>query len=130
MLAKPITVGIVAALGANAMGAAYSVGFPIIGEVPAALYWGMLGTGSSLVTETLHTWVLPYLPQSDYSVKMENALLSPAINAAVNVLALKVFYPDILEFTGYTQPIAIAVGSQIAGDYAFTNFIAGMSWMQ
>ncbi len=102
----------------------------MIGDVSAAVFYGVVGVGSSLATETIHQWVLPYLPQSDYSVKVENALLSPAINAAVNVAFLKLAYPQVLNTLGYTQPIILGVGSQIVGDYAFANFIAGMSWMQ
>ena len=61
---KPIAVGIAAALGAKALGLAYNVELPLLGDVSAPVFYGVVGVASSLATETIHQWVLPYLPQS------------------------------------------------------------------
>lgn len=128
--AKPVIVGLVSAIGAKALGMDYNVQLPLIGDVSAPVFYGVLGTASSLATETLHQWVLPYLPQSSYAVQVENALLSPAINAALNVGVLYLMYPGILNVNGYTNPVVLGAGSQIVGAYGYNNFIAGSTMMQ
>jgi hypothetical protein len=100
MLVKPIIVGLVSALGAKVMNQDYSVTIPYIGTtISGPVFYGLLGTASSLATETVHTWVLPYLPQSASAVKAEAALLSPAIHAALNVgvltLGYRIFFSDV-----------------------------------
>lgn len=127
---KPIAVGICAALGAKALGLDYNVQLPLLGDVPAAVFYGVVGVGSSFATETIHQWVLPYLPQSAYATQVESAALSPAINAALNIGILKMWYPGVVDTLGYMNPVMLGVASQVAGAYAFDNFITGMSWMQ
>jgi hypothetical protein len=120
---RPVVVGIISAIGAKAMGLKYDVGVPLLGDVSAPVFYGVLGTASSLATETIHQWVLPYLPQSDSAVKAENALLSPIIHAALNVGVLKLAYPGILNEMGYKDPIALGIGAEFAGEYAFESFV-------
>lgn len=124
-LARPVVIGIVSALGAAAMGKHYNMELPIIGAVSKPVFYGILGVGSSLVTETLHQWVLPYLPQSDTAVKAENALLSPAIHGIVNVATLKLLYPEMINVIGYQEPLLIGVGAEIVGGYSFDNLLMG-----
>jgi hypothetical protein len=127
---RPLVVGAISALGAKSMGGQYLVDMPLLGEVSKPVFYGVLGFGSSLVSETLHQWVLPYLPQSEEAVNAENALLSPALHAATNVLALKLLYPTILSYSGIQEPIVIGAGAEIVGDYAFSHWIATMDWMK
>jgi len=126
---KPLVVGIISALGSKVMGANYNVGIPLLGDVPAAVFYGLLGTGSSLASETLHQWVLPYLPQSAEMVKMENAVLSPALHGGLNVAVLYFAYPGILKEFGYLNPLLLGAGAEVLGSYSFDNFVAVMSWM-
>jgi hypothetical protein len=127
--ARPIAVGLVSALGAKAMGKDFNVTLPLLGDVSKPVFYGVLGVGSSMGTEILHNWVLPYLPQSDSAVKAENALLSPAIHGLVNLGVLKVLYPGMLAEIGIQEPLLIGVGAEIAGGYAFDNFIKTMGFM-
>jgi hypothetical protein len=78
----------------------------------------------------VHHWVLPYLPQSASAVKVEAALLAPAIHAVLNVAVLKLAYPALLKEVGMGEPMLIGVGAEIVGDYGFTHFIKTMSWMK
>ena len=126
MLAKPLVIGVISALGSKALGIDIDVGIPLLGDVNSVIFFGLLGAGSSVATETLHQWVLPYLPQSSEMVKIENALLSPALHAAVNVGVLYFIYPAMLKTYGYTNPILLGIGSEIAGSYAYDNFVRAM----
>ena len=133
MFAKPVVVGLVSALGAKAMGQDFSVDVRPIGMLLSApVFYGVLGLGSSLAAETLHQWVLPYLPQSEMAVKMESAALSPVLVAATNVIAIKILTPAMLTHpdVGYTAPIIIGAGAEFVGSYAFENFIKTMDWMR
>jgi len=123
---RPIVVGLVSAVGAMAMGSSYKVDVPLLGSVSKSVFYGVLGAGSSLATETIHQWVLPYLPQSDTAVRAENALLSPVIHAGVNLAVLKLVYPGILNEIGMQEPILIGVGAELVGAYGFDNFVAPM----
>ena len=127
---RPIVVGLVSALGARAMSVSYKVDLPLLGEVPKEVFYGVVGFGSSLATETLHQWVLPYLPQSAAAVKAENALLSPVLHAGVNFAVLRVLYPGILKEIGWQEPVMLGIGSELVGGYSFDNFIRGMDWMR
>ena len=127
--AKPIVVGLIAAIGAQALGANFDV--KVVGvTVSSTVFYGVVGVGSSLATETVRNFVLPYLPQSAYATQVEAAVLAPAINAALNLGFLQLVYPSIIAAGGYMQPLILGVGSQVAGSYAFDNFVSGMSWMQ
>lgn len=130
MLAKPIVVGIVSALGAKALGQDFNV--DVLGTtLSGPVFYGVLGVGSSLVAETAHQWVLPYLPQSENAVKVESAALSPLLHAATNIVAIKVLCPAMLDspVVGYQNPIIIGAGAEFVGAYAFDNFIKTMDWM-
>ena len=123
MLSRPVVVGLTSALGAVAMSQRYKVDLPLFGEIPAPVFYGLLGIGSSLATESLRQWVLPMLPQSDAAVQAENALLSPVLHAGVNIAVLKLAYPAILNDIGYQQPVLIGAGAEIVGTYAFDAFL-------
>jgi hypothetical protein len=127
---RPIGVGLVSALGARAMGVQFRITMPLLGNVSKPVFYGVLGFGSSLVSETLHQWVLPYLPQSEEAVNAENAVLSPALHALTNVVALKVIYPGILEDHGLQEPILIGAGAEVLGDYGFKYWVQPMDWMK
>jgi hypothetical protein len=129
-LARPIMIGIISALGAKAMGQEFSMELPLLGDVSKPIFYGVLGVGSSLVSETAHHWILPYLPQSASAVKAENALLSPAIHGLVNIGVLKLLYPGMLNTMGYQEPLMIGVGAEIVGGYSFDNFVRTMDWMR
>ena len=120
---RPIVVGLVSAVGAMAMGDQYKV-TTVFGNLSKSVFYGGLGVASSLATETLHQWILPMLPQSDSAVKAENALLSPAIHAGLNFLALKLLYPDVLDGAGFQEPLIIGAGAEVVGTYGFDAFIA------
>jgi hypothetical protein len=122
--ARPVVVGIVSAVGAMAVGLNYNVTVPIVGSISKPVFFGALGVASSLATETVHQWVLPYLPQSEFAVKAENALIAPAIHAALNVGALQLAYPNILKVFGMMEPALIGAGAEIAGGYSFNAFVA------
>lgn len=126
--AKPIVVGLVSALGSKALGngQSFNVALPILGEVNSMVFYGLLGLGSSLATETLHQWVLPLLPQSGQAVQIENAILSPVIHAAVNVGVLSLGWPSVIKEFGYSNPIMLGVGAELAGSYAYLNFVKVM----
>lgn len=130
MFAKPIVVGIVSALGAKALGQDFKVDV-LNTSLSGPVFYGLLGVGSSLVAETAHQWVLPYLPQSESAVKMESAALSPLLHAATNIVAIKVLCPVMLSHpaVGYQNPIIIGAGAEFVGAYAFDNFIKTMDWM-
>jgi hypothetical protein len=120
---RPLVVGAVSAVGAMAVGANYNVTLPLLGAAPKAVFYGLLGAGSSFATETVHQWVLPYLPQSDSAVRAENALLAPAIHAGINVAALQVFYSSMLKDIGFMEPILIGAGAEVVGAYGFDAFL-------
>ena len=129
---KPVVVGVVSYLGAKALGLDKEVldVNTAIGKIPGAMFFGALGAGSSLVTESVHQWVLPYLPQSPEAVKVEDAILSPAIHAAVNVGAIYFLYPEMLKNIGIQKPVLLGAGAEVAGSYGFDNFIKPMDWMR
>lgn len=126
-IARPVVVGLMAALGAKAMGGNQWVAtMPILGDVSKPVFYGIVCAGSSFGAEILHNWVLPYLPQSDKAVQIENAVLAPAISAAVNVAVLMVAYPALIKDVGIQEPIVLGIGSEVAGSYAYENFIRTM----
>src|SRR6185312_13179668 len=126
---RPAVVGIVSGAIASMSGRDYqSLVFGY--EVPKWAFYGALGFGSSFVSETLHQWILPMLPQSQQAVTAENALLSPAIHAAVNLTALSIVYPSVIKEEGWMEPVAIGFGAEFIGDYSFNNFLKDMPWMQ
>src|SRR6185312_15948170 len=99
---RPAVVGIVSGAIASMSGRDYqSLVFGY--EVPKWAFYGALGFGSSFVSETLHQWILPMLPQSQQAVTAENALLSPAIHAAVNLTALSIVYPSVIKEEGWME---------------------------
>ncbi len=131
MLAKPIVVGLISALGAKAMGQDFNV--EVLGTtLSGPVFYGVLGVGSSLVAETAHQFVLPYLPQSDTAVKVESAALGPLLHAATNIVAMKILCPAMLasDVVGYQKPIIIGAGAEFVGAYAFDNFVKTMDWMR
>lgn len=112
------------------MGMSYNVSLPLLGIVSKPVFYGVLGFGSSLASETVHQWVLPYLPQSEEAVRAENALLSPAIHAGINLAVLKFGYPGLFGEQGWQEPVMLGIGSELVGDYAFSNFVLGMDFMK
>jgi hypothetical protein len=123
---RPLVIGAVSAVGAMVVGKPLDgeIGLPLLGAVSKPVFYGVLGATSSLATESVHQWVLPYLPQSDAAVKAENALLSPAIHAALNVGFIYLFDAELLRDIGMQEPIMLGIGSEIVGGYAFESFVA------
>jgi hypothetical protein len=122
-IARPLTVGIVSALAAKAMGGDWSADLPLLGVVSKPVFYGVVGAASSFGSEILHNFALPYLPQSSQAVTIENALLAPAIHAALNVAVVSVVFPAMASDVGLQEPILIGIGSEIVGGYSFDNFI-------
>jgi hypothetical protein len=121
---RPIVVGIVSAAGAAAIGMQWKrVSVPLLGDISKPTFYGVLGAASSLATESIHQWLLPMLPQSEAAITAENALLAPAIHAAVNVGFLQLAAPRILEENGYTESIIIGAGAEVVGSYSFDAFV-------
>jgi len=126
---RPAVVGIVSGAIASMTGVDYDA--QVFGyEIPKWAFYGALGFGSSLVTESLHQWILPMLPQSQQAITAENALLSPAIHAGVNLTALSVFYPQAIALDGWMLPVGVGIGAEVIGDYSFNSFIKDMPWMR
>jgi hypothetical protein len=121
---RPLVVGAVSAAGAMALGQNFNVRVPILGSVSKSVFYGLLGAGSSLATESIHQWVLPYLPQSEAAVRAETALIAPAIHAALNVGVLSVAYPSIVNESGMLEPVLIGAGAEVVGAYSFDAFVA------
>jgi hypothetical protein len=55
----------------------------------------------------------------------ENALLSPAIHAAVNVGVLMLAYPGIIRELGYREPVLIGAGAEVVGGYLYDGLLKG-----
>src|SRR6185437_15702659 len=113
---RPAVVGLVSGAIASASGTDFDAA--VFGaEIPKWAFYGLLGFGSSLVSESLHQWILPMLPQSQQAVTAENALLSPVLHAGVNLAALSIVYPTAIKVDGWMVHVGIGIGAEVVGDY-------------
>ena len=56
-------------------------------------------------------------------IKFENALISPALHAGINLVALRVLVPGMVTTLDWKTPAIIGAGAEVVGGYAFDNFL-------
>lgn len=81
---KPIAAGLLTYLGSMALNNSHNVKVFSV-DVNNHMFYGALSTGGSFVSETVHEWVLPYIPKNKKLAQTESMLLAPVVNGLVLV---------------------------------------------
>lgn len=126
-ITKPIIVGGLSYMASVViMGDAKSlVTLPLVNKnVSVHTYMGLLGGLSSLGTQTVSNWILPYLPMNSSYASYESALLEPAVNGGLNVAATYILFPSLYKEQGALKLAGTGLIGELGGDYIYQHFIA------
>lgn len=123
---KPLVVGILTYFLSMVVfpNSRYNVRLPFsVGTVSFATYMGLLGSVSSFGTQTVSNWILPYIPGNSSYANVEQALLEPGVNGALNVLVTYMLYPGLYNDIGALKLFGTGLGAELGGDYIYKNFV-------
>jgi len=121
MVGRPVTIGVVAGVGAKFLLGEDGSAIPFLGmEVsPMVAVGGAVGL-ASVGGELLSGYVLPMLPQSEGAEKMESMLLQPALTGAAALVVGKVCCGGFTDTSGMVKLFALGAASDVAGGYAWS----------
>jgi hypothetical protein len=123
---KPLIVAGISCLASMAFnsGNELMVRLPVTGNIVSLhTYLGILGGLSSLGTQTVSNWILPYVPMNGKYASYEASLMEPAVNGALDVALTYFEYPAIYKEVGAIKLFGIGVTGQFGGDYVENNFL-------
>lgn len=129
-LAKPLVVGTITGLESMLLdGTNMMFVLPGGGRVPLSVWFGAVGALGSVIGEVAHDFILPHIAKDEKLRAAETAVLYPAVNAGIGLLA----YNHAFQDTQYGQSnsslkVAAMFGTaEVAGLYAFDYFVKPLS---
>jgi len=125
MISKPLMQGAISAVGSYLLpDAVFNVGGK---EVNKPLFYGLIGIGSELVSETLHQAVLKQIPHNQKWEHTEALVVSGLISGAVYGGATYQFGENTYGSEPCVGKAAVlGVGSNVATNYGYDNFVHPM----
>lgn len=123
-LTKPAVIGLASYVSAMLLDSNGLVYLKFINSaVSIPTFYAMLGFGSSLVSTPLKEYLLPMIPNNQWS-ESEGMILGPAVHAGVNGIA--VYW--LTNGNEFSSAVKIALLSEIGGDYVYNTAIKPYSY--
>ena len=121
---KPVVNGGVSAAAMSALfpGKRFNMGDTSIGVGP---YGFVLGAASSFLTNTLTTWVLPYVVKNPAAQKFESMVLELGTSAAIFVAAPRFLTDGELDTMDNVKLAGTGAVAEFAASYAYSHLVSG-----
>lgn len=119
-VAKPLVVGTITGLESMLLdGSDWEYGLPGGGRVPLSVWFGAIGALGSVIGEVAHDFILPHIAKDEKLRAAETAVLYPAINAGVGLLAYNHAFSETVlsDASSSLKVAAMFASSEIAGLY-------------
>jgi hypothetical protein len=123
MMAKPLENAAACYIGSKFLGIDGRITNPIIGTQDAAMSLAVAGFGASLVTETVHSWVLPQITPGNQWYSTASMVLSPTIQTLGLYAYVSYFDSPEASSIGMTNFALLGAGGEIASCYVNDNFV-------
>lgn len=102
------------------------INVPVLGQVPAPVFFGACIAGGSFLGEIAHNWVYPSLHVSEKWEEPASAVTSAVLTGGATALGAGMLNSKIIQIEGVNKLVMVGAGAEVLGDYVYSKILSPM----